>query len=502
MKKLFLNATISLLILALLSGCNMTHTADTKPSTSGTKPVTDGPGKELTVSDYINEIYSEQIGRYHTALWGLWDASKYLENDLSPLPSYYCTGNPLENVGYGLVDLDNDGSYELVIGAILNADKDPSIFEIWTLVNGEPMMVVQGSTENRYCLRRVEEEQLWYVVNETSVNIATHATYYMMLDGGRLKLVQGIVFDAFADEQNPWFLTRDLDWDTSNDTPIDEETANAILDANRQFYTAPEYFPYTQYQSGVAQPPYTTPEQMLYERIKEMSQHFGLDIRVPKQNELAYTSYDAYALTDLIAIRSALDVLEENLGLYPEGFFRQLPYGSVKSIRIELVGGLTVKEGSTLDPGSTGAFSHNRGDHHLIALNGYSINSRTIFHEFSHIIDAKMNWDSHNREDAMFSEAAWMKLQPKGFHYAMSYIDIPAKLQKYLDSDYFLNEYSLSFPFEDRAELLATAMENEYQEFEVGSGRRAKLQFYADCIRDCFNTDGWPQTTLWEQVLK
>ena len=56
--------------------------------------------------------------------------------------------------------------------------------------------------------------------------------------------MQGIVFDASADEQNPWFLAFDLDWDVSDDEPIDEETADEILESNRKFYTALEYFPY------------------------------------------------------------------------------------------------------------------------------------------------------------------------------------------------------------------------------------------------------------------
>ena len=59
-----------------------------------------------------------------------------------------------------------------------------------------------------------------------------------------------------------------------------------------------------------------------------------------------------------------------------------------------------------------------------------------------------------------------------------------------------------TFPTEDRAELLSAAMLNTYDAFEAGSGRRVKLQFYAACIRDCFNTEGWPETTLWELVLK
>ena len=88
---------------------------------------------------------------------------------------------------------------------------------------------------------------MWYVVNEGSGSAFNHATYYLMLNEGKLEVVQGIVFDAAADEQNPWFLTYDLDWDVSNAEPIDEATAIAILESNRKLYCALEYFPYIYY---------------------------------------------------------------------------------------------------------------------------------------------------------------------------------------------------------------------------------------------------------------
>ena len=195
-------------------------------------------------SYYIDAAYHEQIARYATALSERWEEGKYYENDLSPLPSYYYEGNPLDNVGFGFVDLDNDGNWELIIGAIANADKDPAVFEIWTLVDGNPVMLAQGSPRNRYILQYVEEDRMWYVVNEASSSAFNSATYYLMLNEGKLEVVQGIVLDAMANAQNPWFLTYDMDWDVSNDEPIDEETAMAILESNRKYYTALEYFPY------------------------------------------------------------------------------------------------------------------------------------------------------------------------------------------------------------------------------------------------------------------
>ena len=166
---------------------------------------------------------------------------------MSALPYYYYEGNPLENVGFGYVDLDNDGQMELIIGAILNAEADPAVFEIWTLVDGEPVMLAQGGSRNRYVLQYTADDQMWYVVNEGANGAANSATYYLMLIDGKFEVMQGIILDAIADEENPWFMTYDLDWDVSNDEPIDEETANAILESNRQYYTAAELIPYTLY---------------------------------------------------------------------------------------------------------------------------------------------------------------------------------------------------------------------------------------------------------------
>ena len=108
-------------------------------------------------------------------------------------------------------------------------------------------MLAQGGSRNRYILQYVEEDGMWYVVNEGSNGAANNATYYLMLSEGKFEVVQGIVYDAFVNEENPWFMAYDLDWDTSNDEPIDEETANAILETNWKFYTALEYIPYSSY---------------------------------------------------------------------------------------------------------------------------------------------------------------------------------------------------------------------------------------------------------------
>ena len=288
MKKLILITATLLLTLALLAGCSKPQAelpADTEPSSSATEPIaepteesTEEPMEEFTeepteepttkpttettpaetegdtepeddtVASYTDSVYAQQIERYYTALSQQWDESAYFENEMSPLAVYYGNeGNPLDNVGFTFMDLDGDDTQELIIGAILNAQRDPLVFEIWTLRNDKPVMLAQSGSHNRYYLQYAEEDDLWTVAYEAENGAANRAVYYLYLSEGEFNVIQGVIFDAVADEKSPWFMAYDLDWDVSNDMPIDEETANAVMNAERNNYTPTEYFPYSFY---------------------------------------------------------------------------------------------------------------------------------------------------------------------------------------------------------------------------------------------------------------
>ena len=267
MRKILLPAAVCLLSLALLAGCGNPQAelpVDTEPSTSPTESIaesTANPADETTPveteedveyegdasSYYIDVVYAQQIERYYTAISQQWDETACFDHELSPLVTSYYDGKPLDNVGFTFMDLDGDGIWELIIGAIRNAEQDPLVFEIWALKNDEPVMLVQSGSHNRYYLQYAEEDNLWSVAYEAENGAANHAVYYLQLFEGEFSVTQGIIFDAAADEENPWFMTYDLDWDVSNDTPIDEDTANAVMEAGRNIYTAIEYLPYSRY---------------------------------------------------------------------------------------------------------------------------------------------------------------------------------------------------------------------------------------------------------------
>lgn len=241
-------------------------------------------------------------------------------------------------------------------------------------------------------------------------------------------------------------------------------------------------------------------EQELYDRAAELSARFDLDIRIADRCGRDYKSYNSDMLTDPAVIANVLDVLEATLAKYPEGFFTQLKYSNVKTVRIEIVDDLAGKSGADVSAG-TSAFSQKRDGYYLVVINGERIQESVLFHEFSHIIDKRIIWDAKLRKDALFSEEGWMALQPEGFEYAGSYQNIPDSVKVYYDSGYFVREYSCVSASEDRAMTLEKAMVGEREVFNANPGLIPKLEYYCACIRDSFDTEGWPEVTLWEQLL-
>jgi hypothetical protein len=53
----------------------------------------------------------------------------------------------------------------------------------------------------------------------------------------------------------------------------------------------------------------------------------------------------------------------------------------------------------------------------------------------------------------------------------MNYTEMPADVLQFIDSRYFITEYSMTYPTEDRAKLMESAMNNFTWDFAPGSGQ-------------------------------
>jgi hypothetical protein len=245
-----------------------------------------------------------------------------------------------------------------------------------------------------------------------------------------------------------------------------------------------------------------TAKQSLYRRAEELSAAYGVDIRIADQCQLDYDEYYGFQVYDPDQIANALDQLETALSQYPKGFFSQLLYGNLDSIRIEFIGGLQKKylaEDAAYT--SFSAFAQERGDHYLVVVDVDYAYTDTYYHEFSHIIDKRLEYDASLRPEALYSDSAWMELQPKGFGYSYSYDYLPDDVGSSRYDGWFVDYYACTFPTEDRARIMEYAMAQIYWPFEGDTPIDDKLTYYSRCIRDCFDTTGWPEKTVWEQAI-
>ena len=237
----------------------------------------------------------------------------------------------------------------------------------------------------------------------------------------------------------------------------------------------------------------------LKQRARELGEKYGVIIYVADDCKTQFDEFYASQISDYDQVNRALDILDEALGKYPEGFFRQLRYGSIHSIRIHLITDLMADGSGRYGDGYV-AFAQNMWDHYMIVIDIEDTDCQTYYHEFSHVIDSYLEWDAGEREEALFSEEGWSDRNPAWFNgYSYDY----SVEHELVNDAYFVDGYSTISPTEDRARVMEYAMSDYgFYTFEDKQGLQMKLQYYCQCIRDAFDTTGWPETLPWEQYLE
>lgn len=245
-----------------------------------------------------------------------------------------------------------------------------------------------------------------------------------------------------------------------------------------------------------------TPEQELDAlrlRAEEMGEEYGLKIWIAGDCQTEYDDFTAALLREPVLVEQQLDILERALSAYPEGFFYQLRYDTYQQIHIQLISELTAKPHYGTG-GSYGGFAQPKEGFYLVVINCDFAAEGTYYHEFSHIIDDYLEWDSWQREDSLYSEDGWLALNPEGFDYTYDY----AQTQCFTDDwdQYFIDEYAMINSTEDRARIMEYGM-MEYMDWRFAQmpGAVEKLRYYSQCIREAFDTTSWPERLAWEQYI-
>ena len=238
-----------------------------------------------------------------------------------------------------------------------------------------------------------------------------------------------------------------------------------------------------------------------------LEQKYGISIylgpEVPKK-------IDYYKIKQTLKVKTlsdALNALEQVLACFPDDFFKQLDYGDTKGLRIYLSGNITAENSDMINDPS--GFVNIINNYNVMVLNcNYSWDfSYTVGHEISHLIDQRLAFIHTYNDKSEFSEEKWNSFNPDSFSYDDSYANYNPDDSSNHISGYFIDSYGMTFATEDRSEIFGTAIDDyingiyDDARFTDDSPIRNKLDYYSRCIRDGFNTKGWPDTMAWETVL-
>lgn len=141
------------------------------------------------------EAYASVLTAYHTALKEEWGKQELSDAGFSILAAYCYGGDALGKIGYAFLDLDGDGTEELLIGAIGGDDFiRQQVFELYCLKDGVPTQVFAGWERNRYYL--CGEDGGYRIVNEGSLSAAEMAWNCNVVREGKLVPFLNLVYDG------------------------------------------------------------------------------------------------------------------------------------------------------------------------------------------------------------------------------------------------------------------------------------------------------------------
>lgn len=169
------------------------------------------------------KMYGDILNKHIKAIKEKWDSAKLEKENMSYMYNVIAkSGNDaLKTVGYTYYDVNGDGIEELVIGEIAEGNWKGIIYDIYTMVNREPVHVLSGGERNRYY---VTDDV--FICNEISGGAdETQWLIYILVENSTELFPQvGFKYDGYTNKEKPWFLTYDINEDKWEN--VTEETFN------------------------------------------------------------------------------------------------------------------------------------------------------------------------------------------------------------------------------------------------------------------------------------
>ena len=180
--------------------------------------------------------YDSVISLYATALHEGWGFDQLEAAGLNYMCGYYT--NP-SDLGYILLDIDHNGTEELIVGEIGEYGGGSGFFfDLYTLVGGQPSLVINSGERDQYYLCNDG-----YIMNEGSDSASTdYCTYYGIDIYGNLALAEAVIYDDEVETEGPWFYSV-TGLEPADRSPISEQVAQQIV--NKHTCASIEFIPFS-----------------------------------------------------------------------------------------------------------------------------------------------------------------------------------------------------------------------------------------------------------------
>ena len=191
--------------------------------------------------------------------------------------------------------------------------------------------------------------------------------------------------------------------------------------------------------------------------------------------------FGGFTASPPIDSESAEILVRAVLEQYPAGFPEQ--WGEVQILLV-----CDLRGTDSFAGGDYAGFTQRVGDGWRMVLDVDRVTATTVHHEIAHILDGILT------ETGLLTEEDWMAYCPKGFSYGdQNWADYP---------DFFVDAYAMTDIREDRAATFAEAIRRGPGAYADSPALWLKLSAFSEAIRAGFDTEGWPERTIWELGLE
>ena len=282
-----------------------------------------------------------------------------------------------------------------------------------------------------------------------------------------------------------WFLRRDGEtgsdilcrWDLSQ-TQSGDET----------IYTMPRPTALNPDQAGI---------DALKKEAEALNSKYGVEILLwTDATSIIPSTYNVEGEYQVPLLKRYLKILDDALGAYPKGFLEEAKSGV--NVYVGLVRSISAAVTSADEPGLGSGFQfRDQNENVYIILSIGEDTVSTLYNDLALVIDNRVIISCSDFD-------GWEDLNPKGFEYSFSY-RIASGLDDSLFQDEdraFIDAASTTFPREDRAKIMAYAMEDGNEELFEPQIMQQKLRTLCLGIRKAFGLRKSSEVFLWEQYLE